>query len=166
LGVSAGIANLDVHYDRSGLTVRTGWSRTAGGAAATDPAGASTPVPKNATAVTPWRVDLDALEHRLRTEFHAVSNASAAAVARDEKSLAGSDTQLLRKVRMLLEESERKQRNELALGLAQVVQEFDAKRGTDLADIRTLKNAQTATGVEIVRTQQYVDLLRRASLQR
>src|SRR6266849_9826120 len=27
LGVSAGIANLDVHYDHGGLTVRTGWSK-------------------------------------------------------------------------------------------------------------------------------------------
>src|SRR6476620_7003816 len=29
LGVSAGVANLDVHYDRAGLTIRTGWSRAA-----------------------------------------------------------------------------------------------------------------------------------------
>src|SRR6185503_12201003 len=28
LGVSAGIANLDVHYDQSGLSIRTGWSRS------------------------------------------------------------------------------------------------------------------------------------------
>ncbi len=28
LGVSAGVANLDVRYDRAGLTVRTGWSKT------------------------------------------------------------------------------------------------------------------------------------------
>src|ERR1700761_6338993 len=27
LGVSAGIANLDVRYDAAGLTVRTGWSK-------------------------------------------------------------------------------------------------------------------------------------------
>ena len=27
LGVSATIANLDVRYDRSGLTIRTGWSK-------------------------------------------------------------------------------------------------------------------------------------------
>src|SRR5437867_10083381 len=33
LGVSAGLANLDVHYDRGGLTVRTGWSRAGSDAA-------------------------------------------------------------------------------------------------------------------------------------
>src|SRR6202011_404499 len=30
LGVSAGIANLDVRYDENGLSIRTGWLRTAG----------------------------------------------------------------------------------------------------------------------------------------
>jgi hypothetical protein len=71
---------------------------------------------------------------------------------------------LLRKVRTLLDDSERRQRNELALRIAEVVQEFDTKRGSDLANIRTLRNAQTATGVEIVRQQQYLDLLRQASI--
>src|SRR5262245_62055483 len=45
LGVSAGIANLDVHYDaRNGLNVRTGWSKPAT-LARTDEAGAADPAP-------------------------------------------------------------------------------------------------------------------------
>ncbi len=72
---------------------------------------------------------------------------------------------MLRKVRTLLEDSERKQRNELALRIAEVVQEFDAKRGTDLANIRNMKTIQSATDVEIVRQQQWLNLLTRASVQ-
>ncbi len=34
LGVSAGIANLDVHYDQRGLSIRTGWSKPAAVSAA------------------------------------------------------------------------------------------------------------------------------------
>ena len=56
LGVSATIANLDVRYDRSGLTIRTGWS--------TPQASALAPV--NAA---PWRAELTAFENQLRSEM-------------------------------------------------------------------------------------------------
>ena len=51
LGVSAGIANLDVRYDKAGLSIRTGWSRGAGRAA-----NAVSPVPLSAYFAGPeWR---------------------------------------------------------------------------------------------------------------
>ena len=156
LGASAGLANLDVRYDANGLSVRTGWSRPAAAPAATQ---APTVNAQPASArVDSWRGELDALEKRLRTEFHTP-------VAHDAGS-PSADQQVLRRVRALLDESERKQRNELALRIAEVVQEFDTKRGTDLANIRNMKTVQSATGVEIVRQQQWLDLLTRASMQK
>jgi hypothetical protein len=51
------------------------------------------------------------------------------------------------------------------LRIAEVVQEFDAKRGTDLANIRNMKTIQSATGLEVVRQQQWLNLLTQASAQ-
>ena len=165
-GISAGIANLDVRYDANGLGVHTGWSRPQAAAAPVmaDAAARSATAARPIAATTPWRSDLDALERRLRTEFHTPVNAASPLLARDGS--ASADAQLLRKVRALLEDSERKQKNELALRIAEVVQEFDMKRGTDLANFRTLRNTQAVQGIELVRNSQYMDLLRQASLQK
>ncbi|MEP7307203.1 MAG: zf-HC2 domain-containing protein [Acidobacteriota bacterium] len=170
LGVSAGIggaiANLDVRYERGALTLRTGWSRSESraGLPATS-AGASGTVPAAAGAAVPWQGDIEALERRLQTELRASPSAAARTVARTEGTATSDEALVLRRVRTLLEDSERKQRNELALRIAEVVQEFDAKRGADLANIRNLKTIQSATDVEIVRQQQWLNLLTRASVQ-
>ncbi len=119
-----------------------------------------------AGATVPWQSDLEALERRLRTDFGASPPAGSQRCSRAPRAPPPSaDAQLLRKVRALLEDSERRQRNELALRIAEVVQEFDAKRGTDLANIRSMKTIQSATGVEIVRQQQWLNLLTQASVQ-
>ena len=173
LGVSAGvggaIANLDVRYERGALTLRTGWSRSASREA--DAGRRARPqtgtVRTAAGAVAPWQADLEALERRLRTDFQGSPSRRRRRrlLARTEGTAAGADAQVLRKVRALLEDSERRQRNELALRIAEVVQEFDTKRGTDLANIRSMKTIQSATGVEIVRQQQWLNLLTQASVQ-
>jgi hypothetical protein len=169
LGVSAGIggaiANLDVRY--GGLTLRTGWSRPASSEAEPAISGPRTGTARTEhVTIDPWRRELEALERRLRTDFQGSPSAgSAAAPARTEATAISADAQLLRKVRTLLEDSERRQRNELALQIAEVVQEFDTKRGTDLANIRSMKTIQSATGVEIVRQQQWLNLLTQASVQ-
>jgi hypothetical protein len=158
LGVSAGlagaIANLDVRYDHGGLAVRTGWSRAAAGGTAE-----TTAQPQTGATPTPWQRDLDALERRLRAERPAAASDS---VRTDASS---SDAQLLKRVRALVEDSERRQRNELALRIAEVVQEFDAKRGADLASLRNMKTIQSATGLEVARQQQWLNLLTQASVQ-
>ena len=161
LGVSAGIANLDVHYDQSGLSIRTGWARTSvrpiSESPAPVPAGAPTASPPAAsTAAAPWRADLTALERQLRTEFRGVT--PAALLVRD----AAADAQLLRRVRALVEDSERKQQNELALRIAELAQETETKRKIDLKNIdRTLRAVQNDTGVRMATGQkqmrQYVD---------
>jgi len=180
-GIAAGVANLDVRVDRGGVTVRTGWTRSSRSGApalaadtATAPQAARPVAPErpaaassaNALRGAPWTADLAALERRLRAELAAgpAGQAVPARAARaDQRS---ADAELLKQVRALVDDSERRQRNELALRIAQVVQEFDMKRGTDLANIRTLRTVQSATGAEIARQQQWLDLLTRASMQR
>src|SRR5262249_7866763 len=79
IGVAAGVATLDVRYDRAVLTIRTGWSRA--GSAGRVPSAAAAPVssplsgaPAGHTAAgasaasAPWRADLAALEQSLRAD--------------------------------------------------------------------------------------------------
>jgi hypothetical protein len=159
LGVSAGVANLDIHYDQSGLSIRTGWSRTLMRPIAEAPAPPITP----ATAVAPWRADLAALERQLRTEFRGVTpTAPTALMVRDAAAAAAADAQMLRRVRALVEDSERKQQNELALRVAEVVREVETKRRTDLANIDSiLKAMQNNTSIRVASGQQqmreYID---------
>lgn len=134
LAAGAAIANLEVRYDGEGLSVRTGWGRPVT-EAARPPEAVSSPEPTLApTAVSlsatgsPWREDLAALERRLRTEFTAVPAPAAGSPA--------GDAELLRRVQALIDESESRQRRELALRVAQVVREFDVQRQTDLVRIQ------------------------------
>ena len=167
LGVSAGIANLDVHYDQSGLSIRTGWSRMpvrlASESPAAVPAAARTGSMPGSSTAAPWRGDLDALERQLRTEFRGATPAAPTALmVRDAAAAAAADAQLLRRVRALIEDSERKQQNELALRVAEVVREVDTKRRTDLSNIDSiLKAMQNNTSIRVASGQQqmrdYID---------
>jgi hypothetical protein len=138
LAVAAGIANLDITYDGQGLSVRTGWSRTsetAGPAAA--PAAVTRPVSAPGNAGTPWRDDLAALERRLKSEFASATPSAPSPVAlRGRTSAAESDAEILRRVQALIEQSELRQRRELALRVAQLAREFDSQRQTDLVRIQ------------------------------
>jgi anti-sigma factor RsiW len=148
LGVSARVANLDVRYDQSGLTVRTGWSEAAGQPRAVD-----------SQAMPAWRADLEALEQRVRAET---------AAARVPQPADSTDEQVLKRVRALIQESERKQQNEIALRIAEVTRDFDARRGSDLANIdRSLRTLQSNTGIEVARYGQLMNYLaNRVSLQK
>ena len=141
LGVSAGIANLDVRYDKDGLTVRTGWSKSAPAEAqlksGVSPAAVAHDVSPAGSA--PWRADLTALEQQLRSEFRAV-NVSTQAVA-SHPSAGISDTELLRRVRVMIDENAKQQMkqqtNEIALRVAGVMADMDGKRSNDLVRIGT-----------------------------
>jgi Putative zinc-finger len=160
LGVSAGLANLDVRYDRNGLTILTGWSRTqATPATATGPDAERRASAISPTAVAPWRADLDALEGRLKAEL--TSSRAVAPLTAD--SLASShavDAETVRQIRALIRESERKQQNELALRIAEVMREFDTKRGSDLVNInQTLRTMQSNTGIEVLKQREALSRL-------
>jgi hypothetical protein len=150
LGVSAGIANLDVRYDSNGLAVRTGWSKPAPAVQVEPPS-----VTASTSAVAP--ADLDALEQRLRAELRSQIAASHAVSTPRTSS---TDAELLRKVRALVDESERRQQRELALRVAQVINEVNAQRLDDLRKIDvSLNGVQRKLGVEVMKQQQSLNFL-------
>lgn len=165
LGVSAGIANIEVRYDANGLAVRTGWSeRPAASAPAVSPAVASQAAPENArangsagagaadvaTGSPEWRADLAALEQALRAEIAASTTAQAAP---------GGDP-VLRRVQALIAESERRQQSELALRVAEVVADVSAQRQADLYRIqRAIGAVEINAGVAVTRNQQLINNL-------
>ena len=142
LGIGAGLANLDVQYGADGLRIRTGWS--------TAPAAAvegTRPQAAGRTGATvdsaPWRAELTALEQRLRADLRQISVPAAAASAEPGD---------LRRVRSLVEESERRQQRELALRLAEAMRELNAQRQEDLVRIdRNIGAMQSNTGREMLR---------------
>jgi hypothetical protein len=168
LGVSALIANLDVRVDDNGFSVRTGWMSVPRPA----PAGATaeevaTPAARGAASsmsvntaersaartdgLSPWRQDLTALESQLRDEFK---------MATGREMRQSSDEELLRRMRTLVEESERKQQRELALRVAEVARESQAQRQADLVRIdRSLGFIQSNTGAEMLRNRQMLNNL-------
>jgi hypothetical protein len=161
LGVSAGIANLDVRYDANGLSVRTGWSNK-------QPPAPAAGVARGDGASAPWRPDLTALERQLKTEFRAaqvsVTQASVATVAPTPRAASAADADVLRRVRALLDESEKRQQRELALRVAEVVRDVNAQRQADLVKIdRSLGVVQNNLGVEVMKQRQSLNLLYRAS---
>jgi putative zinc finger protein len=144
VGVAARVANLDVTYDRNGLSVRTGWFASARGGA---PAAAPVPVAAPQREA-PWRADLAALEHQLRTDMRAFPAQARPDAARRD----GADAETLRRVRVLIDESERKQQKELALRIAEVATDVRAQRAADLRNIdRNLNVIQSNTGVDMLR---------------
>jgi hypothetical protein len=160
LGVSAGLANLTVRYDQNGVTILTGWSRTQATAATATDAGAERRASAmGATAEAPWRADFDALEGRLKAELTS-SRAVAPLRADSPASSHAVDTETVRQVRALVRESERKQQNELALRIAEVMREFDTKRGADLVNInQTLRAMQSNTGIEVLKQREALSRL-------
>jgi hypothetical protein len=126
---------------------------------AESPAALSGAAPTAASpAAAPWRADLAALERQLRTEFRGVTPAPATQIGRD----AAADAQLLRRVRALIENSERTQQNELALRIAELAGEWETKRKIDLKNIDwNLQAIQKDTGYRVATGQkqmrQYID---------
>ena len=159
LGVSAAIANLDVRYDANGFRVRTGWMQAPAADAGGAPGNSTTPV--QAGAATPWQADLTALEQQLRSELRSVRTSASAATSRGG---ALPDADLVRRVRALVEDSEKRQQRELALRVAEVMRDVAAQRQADLVKIdRTLGVVQNNLGVEVMRDRQRLDILYRAS---
>jgi len=165
LGVSAAIANFDVRYDANGLSIRTGWSKPAAGPAAVPAATPSAPVGTNSQNYAPWRGDLDALERQLKNEFHTAQTAAPIAPAAAPRPSADAET--LRRVRALIDDSEKRQQRELALRLGEAIRDVNAQRQADLVRVdRALGTVQNRLGVQVLKNAQQVqqmDYLIRAS---
>lgn len=157
VGVSAGIANIDVRHDSAGWTVRTGWWNTPAGLATGLAASEVPPASAAAGSPAPWRAELAALERQLRTEFHAVPPRAIPATAI-------SDAELQRRVRSILDESERRQERELALRVAEVMKDVNAQRQADLVKIdRSLGFIQSSTYGEQMKQREVVNYLLKVS---
>ena len=144
LGVAAGLANLDIRYDGEGLRVRTGWLDAA-------------PVADNRSPDEgPWRAELTALEQRLRADLSPAPASQIAVSAASTEGPLGPDA--LRRLRALVEDSERRQQRELALRLGEAMRELSVQRQEDLVRIdRNIGAMQSNTGREMLR--QRSDLL-------
>jgi len=161
LGVAGGIANLDVSYTAaSGLSIRTGW-RHAVDASNNQPPAAPARIEPTTQSPAPWSSDLAALERNLRSALD--ERPAVATVA----SSTSSDEAVMRRVRQLLQDSERRQESELALRMAEAVRELQMQRQADLVKIdRTLGVIQNRTGIEVMRTQRQMNSLAQQVSQR
>jgi len=145
LGVSAGAANLNIHYDgQSGLNVRTGWSHPV------QPI-AQAPAAQATDAAT--RTELAALERQLRSEIQSASPA-----APETRAVSASNVDA-RRVKMLLDESERRHEREMALKIAEVIRDFNAQRQSDLVKIdQNLGLIDRRNDIEVRKNRQMIDM--------
>jgi hypothetical protein len=148
VGAALGAANLNVTYTRGvGLSVTTGWWRPP--IVATSVADTRLAAAPDAAPAAEWREELRAVEQRLEQRITTGANPEPA-----------SGEALLKQVRSLIQESERRQQRELALRVAEVAQEHQTQRQADLVRIdRSLGLMENRTGVEMMRTQQQLNSL-------
>jgi hypothetical protein len=127
LGVSASIANLEVRYDKSGLNVTTGWSKpaTVTPAATVAPAAAATMVSNDSVSREEFNQLRTLLQSEVRARASMTSMVKAASTAPGSGATM-SDGEFQRKVRALLDESEKNQKKELATRLVQLQRDFNA----------------------------------------
>lgn len=168
LSAGAALANLQIDYGSNGLRVRTGWHENTVAAAA-----AVTTVPTRAAAPAPG-IDLAAVralvgesEQRLRAELVADRARTApAAVAASSRDGVTSEA-MLRQVRALLDDSERRQEHQLALRLAQTIRDVDTQRRADLVRIeQTMGTLEGVTGQEAASLREQMNYLVRVSQRR
>jgi hypothetical protein len=158
LGVAGRIASLEVRYGGEGLSIRTGRDASRGveqavSAPPAREAAASATVPP---AQSPWTEDLSRMEERLRAEIVR----AAADAGDDTASRQARDEALVQRVRALIAESEARQQRELALRIADVVQEGQVRRLADLQRIdRSLGAIESSNRAYILRHNEAINNL-------
>jgi hypothetical protein len=171
LGVAAGIANLDIRYDQNGFAIRTGWSKPIDSLALSPSKGElaqGRPAASRADS-TPGdvvsRAELVALEQRLREEVRVLQSGAHAVAASDAQPVrAAADGDLMRRVRALVDEGEKRQQRELALRVGEVLRDINAQRQGDLVRIdRILGSMENNLGVEVLKQRERVNYLMRVN---
>jgi anti-sigma factor RsiW len=109
------------------------------------------------------RGELADLERRLRADLARLSTASTPV----QTAARSEDEALLKRVRLLLSESEERQRSELALRTAQVLRDIEIQRKVDMATVQQdIGQIQGTTGAELKQQRElYNMLMNRAGLQ-
>ena len=119
----------------------------------------ATPAAAAPAADAGWRPALASLEQSLRRELDArpaVTPAPAVATA------ASPDQETLARVRALIEASEKRQEQELALRLTQFVRDVDIQRRADLVRVEQgMGQLEGRTGAEVARQREALNLLMR-----
>jgi anti-sigma factor RsiW len=157
LAVGAAVANVQVRHDADGWTVSTGWMAPAASATATG--GAAAP------AAADWRPALAALEQSLRQELAVATSAPAVDTVSTATTPAPADAQTTSRMRSLIQESERRQQQELALRLAQFSRDLDLQRRADLVRIdQGIGQLEGRTGAEVARQREMLNYIVRAGL--
>jgi len=124
----------------------------------------ATPAPSTSVAEAPTptvqpasKVELSALEERLKAEIAQLRQPAASTVAEKTPS---SEEAVMRQVRSLLEASEERQRREFTLRSVDLARDFEAQRRIDLASVReTVGQLQGVTGAEIRQQREAIDRL-------
>ena len=128
LGVSAGAANLTIHYDaQNGLNIHTGWSQGATDRSS-DAQPSGSPAAASPAADLVSRAELTALTQQLRGEMQRIATPASSAAPLNEADV-------VRRVKGLLDETERRHERELALRVAEVMRDINAQRQADLVKI-------------------------------
>jgi len=155
LAVGASVANVQVRHDAAGWTLTTGWMTPAAPAqVVAAPAGAD---------AQQFQMALTALEESLRREIAARPVSAPAAAPAASNVHADADT--LARVRALIEASEKRQQQELALRLTQFGRDFDLQRRADLVRVEQgLGQLEGRTGAEVARQREAINYLIRAGL--
>jgi hypothetical protein len=157
------IANLQVRYDTNGLVVTTGWMTPTSPAAAPSANGAVMPVSAPATSED-WRTAMASLERELRGEIQSARAAQPTLASLPSSRNTGAAS--MERVSELIEESEQRQKRELALRLTQVVRDIELQRRTDnRRNVQAIGQFEGLAGAEMLRQRQALDYIMRVSTQ-
>src|SRR5439155_19491150 len=108
--------------------------------------------------VAATREELNALERRLKTEFHATPVSSLTVGSQVTPTRVSSDAEIVRRVRALVDESEKRQQRELALRLAEALRDVNLQRQADLVKVdRALGLVKNDLGVEVLKNRQQMN---------
>ncbi len=161
LVVGAAIASVEIRYDAEGFAFRIGWTEPSGargtGAGQSGQSDAVTAAPEGvpfAEAEAPWSTDLATLEDQLRSELTRQVDASERAAPAVPLLSAGDDVLALEQVEGLILDSERRQRQELALWFTEFAQEFDMQRRADQQRVQQELGALEGVADYLVRVSQ------------
>jgi hypothetical protein len=150
------LANVQVRYANGGITLTTGWMKPAPTEAL--PALVASPPADD------WRPALTALESQLRREMQSLrgSNPASQPASMRASSAAVDSDALMRRVRQLVNESEQRQQQDLAIRMI----EFGREMRTDLNRMNTgFRQLQGRTGAVEGNQRQMFDLMRRVATQ-
>jgi hypothetical protein len=161
IGVATGLSGLEVRYDANGLTVRTGWQKTAAA-----PATASPVMQASTSGAAPWKTDLVSLEQQLRQEIRA--SVPAAHVTTPALAAAGaqpmSDGEFVRRVRAILDGSKVVTERDLAVRLAEVVRDVEVQRRADMVRVADgIGVIEGRTGAVVAQQRDIMNYLTRVS---